>query len=409
MKTPVIVPAVEAGIGPPGGASGSGAVSAGGGDGLFQALLGVLLGAAPAAGPSIPAAEAVPAPTTELAATERSANDPAQAALLGLWLAQLAPTPMPLDAPQPGSDGQRSAQGASTPSATTGDAQLTALIAANDAAPELDAAIPDEAMAHFSMPRVTVADAARDSILQPGRLATPSTSATSLDGLPTGWTQPTATASNAVTPTTDSAAQADADRTNATLTAPDATAVALDAPTASASHAIHQAAATNPTDGATAAKADGPLSQAAIDEIVHQARVTTMPGHSSLRLRLEPADLGRVEVTIDLTASGAAVRLTAANHDAHAAIERQLPALRSALEASGFSADRLTVTADTLAASLAGGMSFDLGRQGLPQRFGQPATAPTIAGFRAGGSVDAADERPVVAAVSGRGLVDYRV
>jgi hypothetical protein len=150
-----------------------------------------------------------------------------------------------------------------------------------------------------------------------------------------------------------------------------------------------------------------PLTDGALDAIVHQARLTTAPGRSSVRLRLQPAELGTVEVTIDVTSRGAAVRLATASPEAQSAIERQLPALRGALEASGFSADRLTVTTGPLGAGLAGQPSFDLGRQDLPQRHAQPP-APAGASRAPGAAGAGTSIAPSPGALARSGLIDCR-
>jgi flagellar hook-length control protein FliK len=435
MQTSVIVPAVEAGVALPGAPPSASPTGAADSDRFFLALLGALLSAAPApaAEPAAEAASAEPRPA------EPRADDPAQASWLGLWLPLLNPaaTAAPVAAAAPAGTGDTPLAGSAAAPVTPAGA-LTVAPATPEtpgpawshpgtpgAPPALTPAdaggrtrpIPEAAAsatpgpAGAPAPRPTPEDApldARSSVAAPFAATTGAT-----PGASTRPAHPARPQTDAPLRLTDGVLP---DRPTEAAPSPGAPGVPEQPAPASAGAALPapdtrdlSPAGAGPGIHAstTATPPARPLTDSALDAIVHQARLTTVPGRSSVRLRLQPAELGTVEVTIDVTSRGAAVRLATASPEAQAAIERQLPALRGALEASGFSADRLTVTAGPLGAGLAGQPSFDLGRQGLPWRHDQP---PAPAGAsRAGGTAGAGTTiTPSPGALARSGLIDCR-
>jgi hypothetical protein len=130
-----------------------------------------------------------------------------------------------------------------------------------------------------------------------------------------------------------------------------------------------------------------PFGAEAVETIVHQTRLTRAPGHTALRLHLRPAELGEVQVTIDVSARGAAIHVVASTPDGQAAVERGLPTLRGALASAGLDPDRLTLTTGHGSPGVAGSPTFDLSHQGRSWQEHTPARfvftpAPAAVGAR---------------------------
>ncbi len=89
------------------------------------------------------------------------------------------------------------------------------------------------------------------------------------------------------------------------------------------------------------------LSQAAqvADAIVTRAEVVEKNGTTEFRMRLDPPELGHVEVRIHSTERGVRAELTVADNSIRNLVESQLPELRQRLEAAGLTIDRFDLTA----------------------------------------------------------------
>lgn len=437
MQTSVMVPAVEAGGALPGAPPSVSPAGAADSERFFQALLGALLSAA-SAPPVAPVAASAPAPAEPPPPGPR-AGDPAQASWLDLWLpllnltAAAAPSAVVVAPVAPAGAGD-------TPPAGSAAAPVTPV------APETAGPVPGPALSSpdtsGERPALEPTDAAGGARPTPDAAAPSTTSpagapvpldarpsvaapfAASAGATPGAYARPAHPARPQTDPTLRLTDGVLPDRPTEAAPLPDGAAAPPEAPggpeqpapapdtldlsLVDAGPSIHaRNTATPPGDRLVDIPSARPLTDGALDAIIHQARLTTVPGRSSVRLRLQPAELGTVEVTIDVTSRGAAVHLAVASPEVQSVIERQLPALRSALEANGFSADRLIVTADPLGAGLAGQPSFDHGRQGLPWRHGQPPAGAGVS--RAGGVAGPATAiDPSSGALARSGLIDCR-
>lgn len=107
--------------------------------------------------------------------------------------------------------------------------------------------------------------------------------------------------------------------------------------------------ATRPAEGPTvvgpgAAVRPAPAVQVA-DAIVTRAEVLGRGEQAEFRLRLDPPELGKIDVRVHRTANGVHADLTVADEGVRQMIESQLPDLRQRLEAAGLSVDRFNLTA----------------------------------------------------------------
>jgi hypothetical protein len=167
--------------------------------------------------------------------------------------------------------------------------------------------------------------------------------------------------------------------------------------------------AARPAEAAEAGLAQAePLAPAAVDEIVHQVRLTSVPGHTSLRLQLRPDWLGEVEVRLDVTARGTSVHFVTATPEAQAALERQLPSLRAALETSGIAPDALSLSSGAAGAGLGGNTGFNLAQQGLPQRYEGPAPMAPSGGAVTEAATESSETTGQARPARPLGLIDYR-
>jgi flagellar hook-length control protein FliK len=162
---------------------------------------------------------------------------------------------------------------------------------------------------------------------------------------------------------------------------------------------------TTPTATGQAIAPPAPLTPTAVDEIVQHARLTSTPGQTTLRLRLQPAELGAIDISINVSARGTSVELLVASPEARQAVEQQLPLLRTNLEQSGLPLERLSVAMPGAAT----GSLLDTGQshQHQPQRQGGSPWRQ-----RGQASTEAVDEIANVGEHHGDrplGLVDYRV
>ena len=156
-------------------------------------------------------------------------------------------------------------------------------------------------------------------------------------GMPGALTAPSAAAlapAVASSPATSAAPEAVAASNRTQRTAPVA------APTATEPKG---AAETGPKPtAAPAADAMGELlaqREEALDKeasILRQLRAQLAPGRREVTLRLDPADLGRLQLRLALRAGRLTASVRAESPEALAAIERQLPELAASLEAQGF-------------------------------------------------------------------------
>lgn len=89
-----------------------------------------------------------------------------------------------------------------------------------------------------------------------------------------------------------------------------------------------------------------PAVEQVADGILDHARLLGRPGETEFRLRLDPADLGRVQVQLIADANGVRGRLTVADDAVRQMIESRLPELRDRLEAAGLSVQRFEVATD---------------------------------------------------------------
>jgi flagellar hook-length control protein FliK len=80
------------------------------------------------------------------------------------------------------------------------------------------------------------------------------------------------------------------------------------------------------------------------DAIVTRAEVIGKGEHAEFRLRLDPPELGQIEVRVHRTAAGVHADLRVADEAVRQMIESQLPELRQRLEAAGLSVDRFNLT-----------------------------------------------------------------
>jgi len=86
-----------------------------------------------------------------------------------------------------------------------------------------------------------------------------------------------------------------------------------------------------------------PVAGAFASDLAGTVRRATLVGDNELRLLLNPPELGHVDVRIIDSPNGLRVVMEAANAEARELIERQLPALRAALEARDLRVDRVQV------------------------------------------------------------------
>ncbi len=81
-----------------------------------------------------------------------------------------------------------------------------------------------------------------------------------------------------------------------------------------------------------------------VEQVVHQVRVRVMPETTSMELWLNPASLGRVNLTVAATAGTATATLVVENQMAKEALESQMIQLKEAFVEQGLKVDAVEVT-----------------------------------------------------------------
>jgi flagellar hook-length control protein FliK len=80
------------------------------------------------------------------------------------------------------------------------------------------------------------------------------------------------------------------------------------------------------------------------DSIITRAEIIGKGEHAEFRLRLDPPELGQIEVRVHRTSTGVHADLRVADEAVRQMIESQLPELRQRLEAAGLPVDRFNLT-----------------------------------------------------------------
>ncbi len=117
-------------------------------------------------------------------------------------------------------------------------------------------------------------------------------------------------------------------------------------------------------------------------------------GGGGVTLRLTPASLGAVRIELSVDGGAVAARLQAGTPQARELLEQNIASLRAALEARGFTVDRLHVQ---LGAPQGSGQASahqggDGGQQGAGQEGGRPSGQSGFGGEQRGGSADARED-----------------
>ena len=81
-----------------------------------------------------------------------------------------------------------------------------------------------------------------------------------------------------------------------------------------------------------------------VDRVVTHVRTELMPGGGTMSLRLDPPDLGRMQVTVEVRGGALSASFQAGTGEAAALLSHSLSHLKTALESAGLSVERLNVT-----------------------------------------------------------------
>jgi flagellar hook-length control protein FliK len=122
-------------------------------------------------------------------------------------------------------------------------------------------------------------------------------------------------------------------------------------------------------DSAPVSRTPTPTAQIA-REILARAEVVTQNGRTEFHLRLDPPELGSVQVHVTATANSLVARFVVGQESTHQLLQSQLPAMRQALAEAGLSFTGFDVTRQGSGAA---------GQQGQPD--GRPPDAPLAAPF----------------------------
>lgn len=81
-----------------------------------------------------------------------------------------------------------------------------------------------------------------------------------------------------------------------------------------------------------------------VEQVVRQVRIRVMPETTSMELRLNPASLGRVNITVAASAGIATATMVVENQMAKEALESQMIHLKEAFNEQGLKVDEVEVT-----------------------------------------------------------------
>jgi len=95
-----------------------------------------------------------------------------------------------------------------------------------------------------------------------------------------------------------------------------------------------------------AVHAAGDISEQVANGIVSNAQLVTRGGQSEFQIRLDPPELGPIQIRLTSTADGLSAQIAAANPGTRQMIESQLPDLMQRLQNSGLSLGNFNVSAD---------------------------------------------------------------
>lgn len=286
---------------------------------------------------------------------------------------QASPAPSAPLPPAPVPDGAYAASLAASEAATSLDSNgLTPSTPVRASAMPVQGATPDGMSVQTARAVTGVSEAARAFVdrLRAGRsspaqttapVATASTTtasgSTASSATALGATASIATTSGHADTTTATAGAADSAGTTASVTA--ATTVAAGTPAASAVSASAMAPLSTgivaaPVAATAAAVAQQNSTGTAQDDLGDAVRlagaaraIARQVGHGGKRfsIRLDPADLGKVDVSVDFSADGSArAQLTVERHEAYAYLSRDQRHIEQALRDAGFSAGNGSVS-----------------------------------------------------------------
>jgi flagellar hook-length control protein FliK len=125
----------------------------------------------------------------------------------------------------------------------------------------------------------------------------------------------------------------------------------------------------NPTGASTAALAAGsaevPFAEANHSEIITGIRTHLLPSGGSMRIWLDPPELGAMQVTVQIEDGVVTASFETSNDDATRLLSHSLHQLKQSLEVQGISVDKLQV--EQLSREKFGGGTREEGERGQPQ------------------------------------------
>ncbi len=131
-------------------------------------------------------------------------------------------------------------------------------------------------------------------------------------------------------------------------------------------------------------------------QIVRAAQMTIERGGGTVRIQLEPPELGRINLEIKVANNGTvSMHIVSNNADAKMLVQSQLPDLQSALQDRGFEVDELTVSVNDQDES-----SEAEDEAQMRARSGVDASEEDVSGY---------SERNLIGRPDHDGLIDYRV